>query len=136
VARGDLLQSHTPETAQQEIAALLIASALVAQERLAVADEAGGEIQQAGVVRISLSICLEQTQALWIVLSAAQGLMDEAAQRELVRRVRQQIATCALPPRRERSCDRKVRQPVKKWPRMITPNSTSSPTQIEVTLFA
>lgn len=136
VARGDLLQSHTPETAQQEIAALLIASALVAQERLAVADEAGGEVQEAGVVRISLSICLEQTQALWIVLSAAQGLMDEAAQRELVRRVRQQIAACALPPRRERSCDRKVRQPIKKWPRMINSTSTSSPTQIELTHFA
>jgi hypothetical protein len=87
-------------------------------------------------VQLWTSLSVEQTQALWIVLSAAQGLMDEAAQRELVRRVRQQIAACALPPRRERSCDRKVRQPVKKWPRMSTPNSTSSPTQIEVTLFA
>ena len=40
VAGGDLLGSNTPETAQQEIAALLIASALVAEERLAVAAEA------------------------------------------------------------------------------------------------
>jgi len=132
VACGDLLQSHTPETAQQEIAALLIASALVAQERLAIADEVGGEVQQAGVMRISMSICLEQTLALWVVLTAAQGLMDEAAQRELVRRMRQQIADCALPPRRERSCERKVRQPIKKWPRMITPTSKTSPTQIEL----
>ena len=136
VARGDLLQSHTPETAVQEIAALLMASALVAQERLAVAAEAGGEVEAAGAVRISLSICLEHAQALWLVLSAAQGLMDEAAQRELVRRVRQQIAACALPPRRARSCDRKVRQPVKKWPRMISPTSTSSPTEYEVTRIA
>jgi hypothetical protein len=130
VARGELLQSHTPETAVQEIAALLMASALVAQERLAVAAEA------AGAVRISLSICLEHTQALWIVLSAAQGFMDETAQRELVRRVRRQIAACALPPRRARSCERKVRQPVCKWPRMITPSSTSSPTEYEVTKIA
>jgi hypothetical protein len=136
VARGELLQSHTPETAVQEIAALLMASALVAQERLAVAAEAGGEVEAAGAVRISLSICLEHTQALWIVLSAAQGLMDEAAQRELVRRVRQQIAACALPPRRARSCERKVRQPVRKWPRMIAPTSTSSPTKYEVTRIA
>ena len=136
MARGALLQSHTPETAVQEIAALLMASTLVAQERLAVAAEAGGEVEAAGAVRISLSICLEHTQALWIVLSAAQGLMDEAAQRELVRRVRQQIAACALPPRRPRSCDRKVRQPVKKWPRMISPTSTSSPTEYEVTRIA
>ena len=136
VARGELLQSHTPETAQQEIAALLMASALVAQERLAVAAEAGGEIEAAGAVRISLSICLEHTQALWIVLSAAQGLLDEAAQHELVRRVRRQIAACALAPRRARSCDRKVRQPVRKWPRMIAPSSTSSPTTYEVTKIA
>jgi hypothetical protein len=136
VARGELLQSHTPETAVQEIAALLMASALVAQERLAVAAEAGGEVEAAGAVRISLSICLEHTQALWIVLSAAQGFMDETAQRELVRRVRRQIAACALPPRRARSCERKVRQPVCKWPRMITPSSTSSPTEYEVTKIA
>jgi len=103
VARGDLLQSHTPETAVQEIAALLMACALLAQVRLAVAAEVGGEVAAAGAVRISLSICLEHMQALWIVLSAAQGLMDQAAQRELVRRVRQQIAACALPPRRPRS---------------------------------
>jgi hypothetical protein len=136
VAGGDLLQSHTPETAVQEIAALLMASALVAQERLAVAAVAGGEVSAAGVVRISLSICLEHTQALWIVLSAAQGLMDQAAQRELVRRVRAQIAACALPPRRPRSCDRKVRQPVKKWPRMISPTSNTSPAKYEVTTIA
>jgi hypothetical protein len=136
VARGDLLQSHTPETAQQEIAALLMASTLVALERLAVAAEAGGEVEAAGAVRISLSICLEHTLALWIVLSAAQGIMDEAAQRELVRRVRKQIAACALPPRRARSCDRKVRQPVRKWPRMIAPNSTASAIQYEVTMIA
>jgi hypothetical protein len=132
IACGELLQSHTPETAQQEIAALLMACALVAQERLEVAAQAGGEVQAAGVVRISLSICLEQTQALWLVLSAAQGLMDEAAQRELVRRIRAQIAACALPPRRPRSCERKVRQPVTKWQRMISPTSMTSPAIYEV----
>ncbi len=136
VARGELLQSHTPETAQQEIAALLMACTLVAQERLAVAAEVGGEVQAAGVVRISLSICLEQTQALWLVLSAAQGLMDEAAQRELVRRMRTQIAACALPPRRPRSCERKVRQPVTQWPRMITPTSVTATAVYEVTMIA
>jgi len=78
----------------QEIAALLMAFALLAQVRLAVAAEVGGEVEAAGAVRISLSICLEHMQALWIVLSAAQGLMDKAAQRELVRRVREQIALC------------------------------------------
>ena len=136
VSRGGLLQSQTPETAQQEIAALLMASALMAEERLAVAAEAGGEVQAAGAVRISLRICLEQTQALWLVLSAAQGLMDAAAQLELVRRMRAQIAAGALSPRRARSCERKVRQPVTKWPRMISPISVSSPVAYEVIKIA
>ncbi len=136
VARGGLLQSHTPETAQQEIAALLMACTLVAQERLEVAAQAGGEVLKAGAVRISMRVCLEQTQALWLVLSAAQGLMDEVAQAELVRRMRAQIAACALPPRRARSCERKVRQPVTKWPRMITPTSETSPPVYLVTHIA
>ncbi len=136
VARNGLLQSHTPETAQQEIAALLMACTLVAEERLAVAAQAGNEVQAAGVMRISLSICMEQTQALWLVLNAAQGLMDQAAQAELVRRVRAQIAACALPPRRPRSCERKVRRPLDKWPRMITPRSVSADTSYEVIKIA
>lgn len=136
VARNGMLQSHTPETAQQEIAALLMACTLVAEERLAVAAQAGGEVQAAGAVRISLSICLEHTQALWLVLNAAQGLMDQAAQAELVRRVRAQIAACALPPRRPRSCERKVRRPLDKWPRMITPRSVSANPSYEVIKIA
>ena len=136
VARGDLLKSHTPETAQQEIAALLMACTLLAQERLAIAAEIGGEVEEAGAVRISLRICLDYTQALWTVLSHAEGLMDAATQQELARRMREQIAAFALPPRRPRSCDRKVRQPIKKWPRMMSPTSTTSHTQYEVTTIA
>ena len=127
VADGELLQSHTIESAQQEIAALLMASSLLAEERLAVAAQVGGEVEAAGAVHISLSICMELTQAWWLVLGSAQGLMDEAAQRELVRRMRVQIAACALPTRRARSCQRAVRQPVNKWPRMLSPSSLESP---------
>lgn len=50
--------------------------------------------------------------------------MDEAVQGVLVRRVGEQIAQAALPARRRRSCQRKVRQPVRKWPRLL---STFSP---------
>jgi hypothetical protein len=88
------------------------------------------------VLRISLRISLEQAQTLRLVLGVAQGLMDEDAQRELVRRMRAQIAACALPPRRARSCQRKVPQPVPQWPRMISPVSTTSPAVYEVTQIA
>ncbi len=66
-------------------------------------DGAHGEFGTAFAARISLSICMEMMQALWLVIGSAQGLMNEAAQRELVRRMRMQIAACALPLRRAQS---------------------------------
>jgi hypothetical protein len=130
---GDLLQSHTPESAAQEVLAMLLACSLLAKERLAAAAQSSdAEVQSAGALRISFSVCHEMTVALWMVLQAAPGIIDAATQALLIEGVRKQIAQHALPPRRSRSCDRKVRQPVKKWPRMLTPISVSSPPQYEV----
>jgi len=50
--------------------------------------------------------------------------------------VREQIARAALRVRRPRSCERKVRQPVKKWPRMFTPSSITSPTHYKLRTIA
>ncbi len=130
---GDLLLSQTPETAAQEVAALLLAASLVAEERLACAGHSEEEeVRQAAVMRISFGWCLQLTTALWMVLAVGGDLMEETTQAELVRRTRDQIAQLALPKRRSRSCDRKLRQPVQKWPRMITPISATAETQFEV----
>jgi|GEM_PF-446818 len=136
VNQGNLLKSQRLEMAFQQIAALMIACSLLAEERLAVADQAGGEIQQQAAIRISLSVCKEHIMALFLVLQAGKGLMNAGAQAELVRRVRQQIADFALPPRRSRSCQRKVRQPVGKWHRMFQPTSISSPLDFQVSPIA
>lgn len=134
---GHLLSAQRTETAQQELAALLIASSLVAEERLACAQSSRDEeVRQAGVLRISMSHCLEHTVALLLVLEAAQGLMDEAAQGVLVRRVREQIAQAALPARRRRSCQRKVRQPVSKWPRLLSTSSLQASDDLIIDPFA
>ena len=130
---GDLLLSQTPETAGQEVAALLMASSLVAEERLACAAQSDDpEVREAGVVRISHGLCLELTTALWVLLAISENLMDEATQAEFVRRARRQIAELALPKRRARSCDRKVRQPVRKWPRMVDPISVTSQPEVAI----
>lgn len=136
VNQGDLLRSQRTETAIQQIAALMIACSLLAEERLAVAAIVGGEVAQAGAVRISFSLCHEHTMALFLVLQAAQGLMDKPTQGELVMRVRAQIALAALPPRRSRSCQRKVRRPIDKWPRMLSPTSLANIPNFTVTPFA
>ena len=136
LAGGALLQSHTVATAEQEIAALLVAASLLAEERLEIARCAGGEIADAGAVRISFGLCYHYITALYLVLAASDGLMSAAAQAELIERVRTVIAAEALPKRRPRSCARKVRQPVSKWPRMIEPESLSSPILCEVSFIA
>lgn len=125
--QGDLLGGQRTETAEQQVAAMMIACSLLAEERLAIAGSSEDEeVRRAGAVRISFSLCQEYTTALFMVLQASQGLMDTSAQGELVRRVRAQIAAAALPPRRSRSCQRKVRRPVDKWPRMLAPTSLST----------
>ena len=131
--KGDLLRSQTPETAAQEVAAMLMASSLVAEERLACAAASDDqEVRESGAIRISHGICLELTAALWVLLAIGTDLMDEQTQGEFVRRTRREIAKLALPKRRMRSCERKVRQPVHKWPRMIEPTSINAPTEIHV----
>jgi len=124
VNQGGLLGGQRTETAAQQVAAMMIACSLLAEERLAIAQSSEEEeVRRAGAVRISFSLCQECVVALFMVLQASQGLMDASAQGELVRRVRAQIAAAALPPRRSRSCQRKVRRPIDKWPRMLAPSS-------------
>ena len=136
LAGGALLQSHTVVSAEQEIAALLVAASLLAEERLEIARCAGGEIADAGAVRISFGLCYHHITALYMVLAASDGLLSAAARDELIERVRTLIAAEALPERRPRSCARKVRQPVSKWPRMLEPESLSSPILCEILIIA
>lgn len=137
INQGDLLAGQRTETSMQQVAAMMMASSLLAQERLAVAQASKEQtVRQAAAVRISFSLCQEYTVALFMVLQASRGLMDAQAQAELVKRVREQIAQAALPPRRQRSCQRKVRRPVDKWPRMLNPSSRTRSKNFEVTPFA
>ena len=137
VNQGNLLAGQRTETAAQQVAAMMIACSLLAEERLAIAEVSQDKaVRQAGAVRISFALCQEYTAALFLVLQSSEGLMDRHAQGELVRRVRVQIAEAALPPRRLRTCQRKVRRPVDKWPRMMNPTSLSIPRNLAVTTIA
>lgn len=134
---GELLGSHTPLTAAQEVLALFMACSVLAEERLkAAALSPDAEVRQASSLRISFKACHRQTVALWITLQAGADLLDQATQTALILRVREQLAQEVLPKRRSRSCQRKLRQPVKKWPRMLEPSSISSPTKYEVDKIA
>lgn len=113
--RSDVLQSHTPATAAQEIAMLVLATALLAQERARVA--AG----QVPVLHLSFLKCLELLRPLWLVLALAHDVLADEAKRKLARLFDDEIRRCLKPKRRARSCARAVRQPVQSWPRLLKP---------------
>ena len=107
------LQSHTPLTAIQEIAALILAYAVLVDYRVGAASV--GDI---GVLRISFIKTLQVVQGLWRFLELSADLLTPVQVRLLVRRALKQIAEMAIPKRRQRSCPRALRQPVSSWPQL------------------
>ena len=124
---GDVLQSHTPETAAQEVAAMLMACSILAQERGEAARS--GKLQPLG---ISFLKTYEKMASLWEVFQVSKDLLDDDTREEMVRRVRELIVREAIPPRRSRSCPRKVRQPIGNWPRLTKNDSQEGDFTFEV----
>ena len=78
--KTDVLQSHTPETGAQEIAALVLASALIAQERRRAAN---GEVP---VLRVSFGRVLRIATAIWVAIDLGAGILSEAQIAEIIDR--------------------------------------------------
>ena len=111
--KNELLNSHTVETAAQEIAALVLISAMLARERVRAA---AGEVP---ALSISFAKSLELVRSLWTVFALGEDIIPEELKQELTERLYAHLRECTTPPKRNRSCPRKVRQPVSKWPRLI-----------------
>lgn len=124
--KSDVLQSHTVETAAQEIAAIILASALVATER---ARAATGQMP---VLRISFIKVLELLQPLWLTLAACDDLLSEKQKDQMVQRFYKLMGQCVSKPRRSRSCPRALRQPVTGWPRLRRNVSIEAPIGIQL----
>ena len=107
------LRSHTPLTAIQEIAALIVAYAVLVDCRVEAA-----RVGQVGVLRISFLKTLQVIQGLWRFLELSADLLGPKQVRLVIRRALRQIADMALAKRRARSCPRALRQPVSSWPRL------------------
>lgn len=124
--KDELLNSHTVETAAQEIAALVLASALIARERVRAAT---GEVP---VLRISFAKTLELLRPLWLLLALGADLLSEEQKQQLTERFCAQARRFLTPPKRARSCPRAVRQPIGKWPRLIHNDSCEGPVRFQV----
>lgn len=112
--RQDVLAAQTPETAAQEIAALLLALAVLVDVRCEAAQQ--GEV---AVLRVSFRQTLRLVRALWTLLEIGEGIHSDKQVRALVVRTLERIAAQVTPARRARSCPRAVRQPVGSWPRLL-----------------
>lgn len=110
--KSEVLQSHTMATAAQEIAALMLAAALLARER---DRAAAGKVP---VLRVSFTKLLELLRPLWLVFALGNDLLQEHQRRQLTERFYAQARRCLTQKRRSRSCKRAVRQPIGGWPRL------------------
>jgi hypothetical protein len=122
--RSERLQSQTMETAAQEIAAWIISSALLAQERARAAKGV------APVLRVSFGKLLDLLRPLWVVLNLGADLLNDQLQRALTQRVLDEAAKCLTPKRRTRSCPREVRQPIGQWPRLKRNRYSNDPVRL------
>lgn len=115
--RDNLLDAQTPETAAQEVLAMLLAASLIATQREVVAERAGLEI-----LRISFARVLRKTAALCELLAVVGDLIDSGALAEWVERILEDLKTSAVIQKwRPRSCPRTLRQPTKDWPKRKSP---------------
>lgn len=124
--RGDLLQSQTPETAMQEVAAMIICTALVAHYRTQAAQ---GEVSP---LQISFGLTLEMLRPFWLMAALGQDILSPATQNVLLQRTLQYLLNNALKPRRIRTCLRGVRQRRKGWPKITKPISCTQPVTCEI----
>jgi hypothetical protein len=116
---GNQLDAGTPETAAQEVLAMLLAASLVARQRDAVAAHAG-----VGILRISFAKVLHKTAALCELLAVGGDLVTPEVMAEWLARILDDLKTAALIRKRKpRSCPRTLRQPVKDWPKTKSPGS-------------
>lgn len=120
IRKEALLLSHTLCTAAQEVAALLIAQALVVHVRLATADFGG-----VPVLHISFIQTLHTFRTAWTTLALLDGLLPKRTRRLFIHRLMDILVSQQSPPRRARSYPRAVRQPIHKWPRLLKNTSSS-----------
>jgi len=125
--RGHRLKSLTPATAVQELAALVLAQAVVTRVRLRVAAQAG-----VPTLRVSFGKSLGEVQALWRVLEWGAQVLTPKQVRVLVEGCIESLTRQLTRRRRGRSCPRAVRQPVSSWPRLIQTESVTGPIELEI----
>jgi hypothetical protein len=119
--KTDLLQSHTVETGAQEIAAIVLASALLATAR---ARAANGKVP---VLTVSFGHVLNVVRGMWLFFGPFDDLVNDRLKHRVVRRGYTLMRRSLTAKRRSRNCPRAVRQTMKAWPRLLQTHSVEGP---------
>lgn len=115
VRGSDVLASYTVATALQELAALVLATAVVAHVRVAAAQGLGVAPR-----RVSFRKVLLATQQLWQTFAWGGPTLTASQRAHIVACYTAKIRTTALlPARRARSCPRALRRTTSAWPRKL-----------------
>ena len=123
---NDLLRSQTVETAAQEVAAMIIATSLVAGERATL--KTGEELSS----RISFIKTWELLEPLWLTLSICGELLSEEQKQKMVEKFRSVMSRRKMAKKRVRSCPRAMRQPMQPWPKKKKQRSYTGSLSIKV----
>lgn len=123
---NDLLQSQTPETAAQEVAAMIIGSSLIAEERSQLAP--GEELSH----RISFLKVWETLEPLWLTLLLGADILTETQKQQLAERFYALASRRVMQKKRTRSCPRVMRQTTLPWPKKKNQKSSTAPLTISV----
>jgi hypothetical protein len=126
VRQTAVLQSHTVDTAAQEVAAIILVTAMLARERVRAAN---GRVP---VLRIKFGVVLAIVRSLWFYLGPLEDLLTDQQKRQVVARGQALMRRSLTGPRRSRTNPRAVRQPVTKWPRLMQTHSVEGPLQIKI----
>jgi hypothetical protein len=124
--RTALLQSHTVETGAQEIAAIVLASAVIASER------ARAATGQTPALRVSFGQVLNIVRGMWLFFGPFDDVFTDQQKTRVIQRGRALMRRSLSAPRRARTCPRAVRQPVTRWPRLLQPQSIEAPWQFQI----
>lgn len=123
---NDLLKSQTPENAAQEVAAMIIGSSLIAQQRSQL--KPGEELSH----RISFVKVWETLEPLWLTLLLGADILTERQKQQLCERFYAIAARRVMQKKRVRSCPRVMRQPIQPWPRKRKQKSSTEPLTISL----
>jgi len=120
---GELLSSHTPHSATQELACLLLAQAVLVQKRIEL-----GALAATDVLRVSFIRVLAFTRGLELFAAASQHIISDLQLSQIIAEAMHRIRGCISSPRRSRNCPRAVRQPIHAWKRKLRNSSHEGPT--------